>query len=160
MEITPTKSLIVLVMLAMLGLAISYGWARVQVGDRFHAFNTAADNISYARGGNLPTAEEVRTQVSEFAMANQITLTGLHVDVHDEAGIGRIGDRAPQLGATLTGSQRIYEVTGSAEAQALFVTKTFPLTIRIALRNTVSVRGAERPLPAREDAENVRGLRR
>ena len=147
-------------MLATLGLAVSYGWARVQLGDRVHAFNTAADNISYARGGILPTAEEVQTQVSAFAVANQITLSGLHVDVHDEAGLGRIGDRAPQLGATLTGSQRIYEVCGSAQTQALFVTKSLPLTIRIALRNTVSVRGAERPLPAREDAENVRGLRR
>ncbi len=160
MEITPVKSLIVLAMLATLGLAVSYGWARMQVGERFHAFNAAADNIGYARGGNLPTADQVATQVSEFAAANQITLTDLHVDVHDEAGLGRIADRAPQLGATLTGSQRIYEVTGSAATQALFVTKTFPLTIRIALRNTVSVRDAERPLPAREDAENVRGIRR
>ena len=159
MEITPTKSLIVLGLLAALGLAISYGWARMEVGNRFHAFNAAADNIGYARGGHLPTAADIEAQVRSFAEANQVELTDVHVEVHDEAGLGRITERAPQLGAAVTGSQRIYEVTGSARAHALFVTRTFPLTIRIALRSSVEMRTPPRPMPAREDAENERGLR-
>jgi len=160
MEVTPTKSLIVLGMLATIGLACSYGWARVQVGNRFHAFNAAADNIGYARGGRLPTSEEVQTQVSDFATANQITLTNLHVEMHDEAGLGRIAERMPQLGATLTGSQRIYEVSGQAHSHALIVSRDFPLSIRIALRNSVSVQAPTRPMPERDDAENVRGIQR
>lgn len=160
MEITPAKSLIVASLLAALALAISYGWAHMQVGNRFHAFNASADAISYARGGHLPTAANVETQVRDFAAANQIELSDVHVEVHDEAGLGRIAERVPQLGTALTGSQRIYDVTGTARSQALFVSREYPLTIHIALRNNVSVRAAERPLPARDDADNVRGIRR
>jgi hypothetical protein len=51
-------------------------------------------------------------------------------------------------------------VTGTARSQALFVSREYPLTIHIALRSSVSLRAPERPMPGREDADNVRGLRR
>ena len=166
MELTPRKLVLVVVPLALLVAAGAQGWASLHARGRLRDFREAARAIGHGRGTSLPTDDAIRAQVEALAAARAITLADLRVSSHEESGLGTAAQYAPQLGQTLRGRMRVYEIRGSATTQALLFARTEPVEARVQLRAALEViappRGGASPFgvrPGEADAPSERGVR-
>lgn len=120
MKITPFRTLVVVSLVGLITFGGAWWRSSYVLGQRFRAFQRSADAISYVQGGRLPVRADVERQVANFAVDNQLQLSNLNLVIHDEADAEN-------------GRRRIYEVTGTAQSQALILTRRAPLHVRIAL---------------------------
>ncbi|MBX7191445.1 MAG: hypothetical protein K1X94_05280 [Sandaracinaceae bacterium] len=140
MELSVPKVAMVLAGLAVIAGLGAWAYASSVLEGRLAAVRNEAREIGYARGGRLPTQAEVEAAVQASALAHEVTLEGLTAHPHDEEGLGGIGHLAPQLGATLQGRRRVYEIRATATTHRLLWTLTEPIEVDLSLRSSVSVR--------------------
>ncbi|MBN8609758.1 MAG: hypothetical protein J0L92_04210 [Deltaproteobacteria bacterium] len=140
MEITLPKAAMVLVGLVIAGGLGAWGYASSKMEGRLASVRNESRVIGYGRGGRMPTNREVEEQVQLIAVAHQVEAQGVTVQIHTERGLGGIGHLAPQLGESLTGTTRIYEIRGTLTTRELLWSLTEPLEIDLSLRSSVRVR--------------------
>lgn len=130
----------VLAVVTIVGGGGAWAYANAQMEGRLASVRNEARAIGYARGGRLPTNQEVEAQVRAIAEAQHVGLEGLSVQMRTERGIGGIGNLVPQLGESLTGTTRVYEIRATGTTSALAWSLTEPLAVDLSLRNSVRVR--------------------
>jgi hypothetical protein len=142
-ELSVPKVGMVLGVLAVIGGLGAWGYASMTMEGRLADVRNEARAIGFARGGRLPSNPQVREQVEAIALAHRVQLTGLTVQAHEAEGFGPVGSLVPQLGATLQGRQRVYEVRATATTRALLWSLTEPLEVDLSLRASVTTRPSE-----------------
>ncbi len=145
MELTPAKIAMVLVALLAIGGGGAWAWASATMHGRLADVRNESRQIGYGRGGRLPSEAQVREQVELIAAMHEVSLEGLEVSMHEEEGLGGIAARVPQLGESLTGRLRVYDIRAYASTHALGFTLTEPLGVTLQLRASVSARVPGRP---------------
>lgn len=73
-------------------------YARINLADRVSRLENAIGDLGYARGGALPTEEDVRRQVADSAAAAGVEVDDVRVTVRREHGLDPAG-RVLQEGA-------------------------------------------------------------
>ena len=141
MEITLPKIAMVLVAVLVVAGGGGWAWSSATMSGRFAAVRNESMQIGYARGGRIPTDALVRTQVEGIAAAHRVTLSELTVRSHTEQGLGRATSLAPQLGAALSGTLRVFEIRATATTSELLWSRTEPIDVRLNLRTSVTLRG-------------------
>jgi hypothetical protein len=139
-EISAPKAAMVLAALALVGGGAAYGWSDLQMRDRLTTVRSSIRQIGYSRGGQLPSDPEVRAQVEALAAERGVTLEGLAVSSHEEAGLGPVAALAGgPLTTTLSGRQRIYDVRATGTASELVFSRSEPIEVAISLRVSVQL---------------------
>lgn len=136
-ELTPAKIGIILALVATVAGLGGWAWATATMEGRLANVRNEARRIGYARGGHLPTDAQVREQVEAIAAAHQVTLDALSVTSREEAGLGGIAARVPQLAGTLSGRVRVYAIRGTGRTRSLVFSRTEPIEIELSLRAAV-----------------------
>lgn len=139
-ELSVPKVAMVLAAVGVLAGLGAWGYASATMEGRLADVRNGARAIGYARGGRLPTNPQVREQVEALALAHGVQLTGLTVQAHEADGFGPVGSLAPQLGSTLQGRQRVYEIRATGSTRALFWSLTEPIDVDLSLRSSVTIR--------------------
>jgi hypothetical protein len=142
-ELSVPKVGMVLAVLAVLGGLGAWGYASMTMEGRLADVRNEARAIGFARGGRLPTNPQVREQVEAIALAHRVELTGLTVQAQEAEGFGPVGSLVPQLGSTLQGRQRVYEIRATATTRALLWSLTEPVEVDLSLRASVTTRPSE-----------------
>ena len=143
MELSVPKIAMVLAVMGVLGGLGAWGYASMTMEGRLSDVRNEARAIGHARGGRLPTNPEVREQVEAIALAHRVELSGLTIRAHEAEGFGPVGSLVPQLGATLQGRQRVYEIRATGTTRAMLWSLTEPIEVDLSLRMSVSTRPSE-----------------
>lgn len=139
MELSLPKLAIVSTLLISVATAGGWMWASATMASRLAAVRNESRAIGYARGGRLPTNEDVETQVRSIAATHEVTLEDVRVTARNEQGLGPIAARVPQLGAALTGTTRVYAIEATATTHALLWSAREPISVELSLRSQVQV---------------------
>ncbi len=132
----------VLVVLGLIGGGGAWAYSSSQMSGRLASVRNEARVIGYARGGRMPTNAEVEAQVRAIAEVHHVEIAELTVLSRTERGLGAMGERAPQLNESLTGTTRVYEIRATGTTSEMLWSTTEPLEIDLSLRSSVRVRAS------------------
>lgn len=133
----------VLAVVATIGGLGAWGYATATMEGRLADVRNASRAIGFSRGGRLPTNPQVREQVEAIAVAHGVELTNLTVQAHEAEGFGPVGSLVPQLGSTLAGRQRVYEIRATGTTRVLVWSLSEPIEVDLSLRASLTTRPSE-----------------
>ncbi len=160
----PTRVLVRVIPVVMLAGAGLWFYAAHEVDARISGLRSEIAAQGLARGGRLPTADDVQARAEQLAADRGIALEDVQVALDENAspsaGAGVAGDVLGAMHVTVryTG----YDVTGRVRARKWFVHRDEPLHVTFTMRREATAEGLpgmREPTPREMSDDEPRGPR-
>lgn len=149
MEVSWQKAAMVAGVAIPVALAAAWGWSRIGGRERMRDLRAGIEAIGYARGGALPTEEDVHAQVLALAAEREVELEGLSVTSHEERGLGGAARLAAGAGVDLSaiaqGTMRVYQIRATARTRVGLFAREEAIEVRRELRASAELAPQLRP---------------
>ncbi|MEI8255713.1 MAG: hypothetical protein WCJ30_08585 [Deltaproteobacteria bacterium] len=140
----PSRVLVRVIPVVMLGCAGLWFYAAHDVDSRIDSLHGEIASQGLARGGRLPTPDDVRDRAVGLAADRGVSLEDVEVTIDENApppggGGGVAGSVLSGMNVTVRYSG--YDVTGRARARRWFVRRDQPLHVTFSLRREATQEG-------------------